>query len=432
MAGVLFASCRKKPDTPPFGTTTFTDIATLRSQYAAAKPNGGVYKLTTNVSLNLTVTMDESSGNIHKLVYAKDNTGAIAIRLTASGGLHQGDYIHLNLRNVAVDLSGGTLQLDSLNTDSSVVKETTGNVVTPIVISSLQSLLTNTTNFAATYESQLVTLTNVQFASNNVDSMYASLSGSGTNRYLESCYSSSPLTTFTETFNSAINKSNFASGGKQLEIYTNSHANFAGSHYTIPAGSGSITGILTQYGGDIQFTIRSLADINLNQPRYPGWTNAVTKGPYVWQGFTSQPGSATNPCLDISTPYSSTCSCNFAPEDAWLITPKLSDPTGKKLDFKNACRYNANSNYLLTVFASADFDGANIKAATWKQIHCEGYISNSNSSSPPNFFSAQNILLDTLSNLKNYTGGYYLAFRYRCNTTDSVGTYYLDDVIIHP
>lgn len=420
-----FFSCKKTYKEPPTHQPAIGHRVTIAALRAAVKEQ---QKITHDSTMYLTITMDETSGNIFKTVYAKDSTGAIAISLRSSGGLYQGDYIRLNLKNTTIDYNSGTLQIDSVIVDSAVTKLSTGNPVTPLSLSISSLFAAN----ISTLESQLVTLTNVEFLPSDTGKLYAgpSTSQNGTHYLIDA--STGQLTvpqTLTENFNTVVNKQNVQLP-KPLTVYTSGYANFAHANYPIAGKSGSITGVITQYNGTLQFTLRSYNDINLNFPYVNAnvWTNVALNGPYLWQGTTSSPGSPANPCVSISGPFSSACNCNTSSDDGWLITPMLNNPTGRKLDFKNTTKYN-NSYVQLFVYAATNFDGVHVASANWKQVHCEPLIVAT--SGTPSFFNAQNIVLDTLSNLKNYTGNYHIAFRFRSDMGDSTATYFLDDVIVH-
>src|ERR1700757_4044943 len=73
----LFFSCKKTPSAPPtqaVATGPAITIQQLRNMYAGIN-----IKFTSNTILTGVVTCDESSGNLYKQVYIRDNSGSFAI-----------------------------------------------------------------------------------------------------------------------------------------------------------------------------------------------------------------------------------------------------------------------------------------------------------------------------------------------------------------
>src|ERR1700739_1898231 len=120
LAGVsLLFSCKKTPSPPPVqavATGPTVTIQQLRNMYGT--DNGGTGGLnihfTSNTILNAVVTCDESSGNLYKQVYIRDNSGsfsdtkhygAISVHFLqgTSGFLNVGDSIAINLNGSLLD-----------------------------------------------------------------------------------------------------------------------------------------------------------------------------------------------------------------------------------------------------------------------------------------------------------------------------------------
>src|ERR1700739_3910065 len=133
LAGVsLLFSCKKTPSPPPVqavATGPTVTIQQLRNMYGT--DNGGTGGLnihfTSNTILNVVVTCDESSGNLYKQVYVRDNSGefaitnhygAISLRFLhgTAGFLTTGDSIAVNLNGSTLTKStGGSLEIDSID-----------------------------------------------------------------------------------------------------------------------------------------------------------------------------------------------------------------------------------------------------------------------------------------------------------------------------
>ncbi|MBL7918642.1 MAG: hypothetical protein JNM96_09600, partial [Bacteroidia bacterium] len=144
VAGLFtFNSCKKEYDNPPLkqvndGAQLFVQQLKLRvpNSPSSFKMAGG------DTNLYATVIADELSGNIYKQVFVKDATGnAIQINLVNSGGLYVGDKIRINLNNKYIVNANNMIYIDSVDVEKSVVKISTGNAVTPKVVTLSQVLL---------------------------------------------------------------------------------------------------------------------------------------------------------------------------------------------------------------------------------------------------------------------------------------------------
>src|ERR1041385_6004927 len=111
-AGILFlSSCKKKFDLPAKQDIPVSGYITIDSiykkfinYYPMAGPSPAkLFRFSTDINLECTVTADETSGNIYKTVYVEDATGGLQIKLMASGGLYAGDKIRINLNGVVLD-----------------------------------------------------------------------------------------------------------------------------------------------------------------------------------------------------------------------------------------------------------------------------------------------------------------------------------------
>ena len=118
-------SCKKEFDNPPvkqIGTGSFINIAGVKAKY---RPNIN-YTFKGDSNLYCVVTADETSGNLYKDIYVKDATGALHVKLVSSGGLFVGDSIRINLKGVILSEYNKLIQLDSVDTEKSIVKLASG------------------------------------------------------------------------------------------------------------------------------------------------------------------------------------------------------------------------------------------------------------------------------------------------------------------
>src|SRR4051812_46009412 len=99
---VIFNFCKKKFDAPPFAPASdgaHLSIAQLKARIADTM---SAYKFGVgDTNLYCTVTCDETSGNLFRLVYVRDEGGdALRLNLVDNGGLFTGDRIRVNLNNL--------------------------------------------------------------------------------------------------------------------------------------------------------------------------------------------------------------------------------------------------------------------------------------------------------------------------------------------
>lgn len=246
IAFVLFVSlftlvsCIKDDfDEPPQRTIpvgSLKTIADLRQMF-----QGQPIKITEEWSLYAVVTMDERNGNIYKSAYIQDHTGAVNLYLNSSGGLYQGDSIRLFLKGTLLSSYGGALQIDSVDVDEHVVKQAT-LINKPAEVVTIQDIKTGF------YQSRLVKLENVQFKASEMGKTYADpINKYSMNRMLQDC------------------------DNNEIIVRSSGYANFAGD--TLPAGKGSLVAIVSEYNGEMQLYIRSLAETQLTEERCGGSGN---------------------------------------------------------------------------------------------------------------------------------------------------------------
>jgi hypothetical protein len=349
-------------------------------------------------------------------VYAVDENGkGIDVKLMSSGGLYLGDSIRLNLNGSSIEIANGQLQIDSVTVDNQVTKIATGKFVAPRVVTIAQ--------VDSSLESQLIQINGVEFSDLYKGRTYAdAVNHTNTSYALHECGST-----------------------KSAVAYTSGYANFASQ--IIPSKNGSIIAIAKRYNSSMELIFRNFSEIQLVNPpcgdavdtlnetfsggtsgqniSIAGWTNYIQVGSRAWQTYTTTPGSSTNPCA--STGYSTTDQRNVM----WLVTPPVTNSTTKNLTIKNASKYNTNNTVQLFLYASVDYNGSNVQAATWIPINTNQI------STTASFFQTQPIYLNTpdannnnTNVLNNYNGKFYIAFKFVSNKVDSVGSYYIDNVKI--
>jgi hypothetical protein len=457
MLGVLlFSSCHKNPAAPSpkaIATGPAVTIQQLRNSYA-----GMNQKFTSNTILNAVVTCDESSGNLYKQVYIRDNSGtfattnyygALSVHFlhSSQGFLNVGDSIAINLNGGSLNKSSGSsLEIDSLEARISIIHLKSGLAVPPLTVTAIPQLNTyvNTTGGGFIYDGQLVQLSNIEFVAPNVGTTYA----------VPQAPPAAP-----QNVNKYIN--DFT--GNTIVAYNSGYANFAGQ--TIPSNSGSIVAISNLYT-TMQLTLRSAVngDINLTNGYSPmvydtitqnfscaglsgksaittaGWKTIAYQGSLNWQGL--QYGNASlnaNPTNWKYVPSASNYKTADSVNDMWLISPPIVDLGGtptKKIDFSTALQYGT-SKRLLRVYVSRSFDGTNIIPSQWTDVSSffptiattstNGYPSFKYAHGNSSPYNPSPVSLTV--GVPGSTPTFYVAFRYRTNSSvlypDSTGSTYL-------
>jgi hypothetical protein len=449
VAGIVsFSSCKKKFTEPTHVTMAIDSVTTiqkLRSMYA----NQNI-RFSSNTILRAVITMDETSGNIYKQIYIRDNSGsaltggygAMSLHFlnSSNGYLSTGDSIAINLNGVTLDLSaGGSLQLDSIRPTSSILKIKTGLNPAPLIVSLPQ--LNTVVSGLYVFDGHLVQINNVEFVTPNVGQPYAI----GQNP------PAAPI-----SYNRYIN--DFT--GNTMVTYNSGYANFAytaTSPILIPNNSGTVTAIASLYN-TVQLTLRSYPEINLSNSYSPvvydtitqnftcaalasksvvmlaGWKNVNTKSTIQWQGlqYGFPPIYKYSPSV---SDYRSVDSLN----EIWFISPPIIDHGGglkKYMDFTTALQYGTGTTKrCLSVLVSGTYDGSgNPDQFSWTDLSTSLYthIQTTSINGYPSFRYASNNGFSPPPTLTGFvpppnSGTFYVAFKFRSNTNhaDSTGMTYL-------
>lgn len=408
---VLTFSCKKKYDAPPqqvIPAGNPVTIAALKTMYA-----GHDTTFRSDINLYCTVIADETSGNFYKESYVRDATGAIHLRLLASGGLYVGDSIRINLKGAKLTQYQGVLQLDSIDVDKMVAKQKTGLNPSPITL--------NITQINDNYLSQLIKLNGVEFIPSDRNQYFADATNQQSlNRTITDCNS------------------------YQILVRTSGYANFA--NQKTPSGNGSIIAIVGKYGGQYQLYIRNYNEVQMNGPNcgatptatlnetfsaatpsvdinLVGWVNTNINNIIKWQADNS---SFTGNIVAKASLFNA--STTGAQDTLWLITPAI-QATGaaQNLSFNVGVKYyDAGHPNLLSVMISTNYTGGSPATATWTTV--PGFtIPSGNTSS---MTSAGTVNLTSVLP-PGYTGTFRIAFKHygKKGTYDS--NVYIDNVTIN-
>ncbi len=394
---ILFnTSCRKKYDEPPINQIpegNIITIAELKAMYT-----GSDLSIDEDYNIYANVTTEETDGNFYKEAYIQDGTGAIRLRLLASGGLYIGDSIRINLNGTVLSEYSGMIQIDSVDVDKNIVKQATEKHVVPSIYGVDQ--------ISPALQGYLVQLNDVEFISAELGYTYAD-----------------PINQFSE------NRTLTDCNGNTILVRTSGYANFADND--IPSDNGSIIAIVGVYNSDIQLYIRDINEVEFSNTRCTsgggsgailskdfddenissgGWTIQNVSGSINWTTATDYVeygiayGKITNEQQQLSC-------------ETWLISPSvnLSNTSAPKLSFYNTT-FSANST--LEVKISTDYTGGDPTLATWSTL------SPIYSNGSWNWVNSGDI---DLSNFKQ--NNTYIGFKFSGNSSDQY-TWEIDEITI--
>ncbi len=401
MIGVALTSCKREYDSPPPNTIPEGGVLTISELRSLPLP----HRFTGDSSVYGIITMDERTGNIYKNVYMQDTSGAgINVRLLFSGGVIQGDSVRVSLKGTTLTEFDGMIQLDSVDNEKNIIKQSSGHEVLPELVS--------ITDIDHSKQAQLIRLEGVEFSGSDVGGTWADgETQTSLNRTLVNCT------------------------GDEIIVRTSGFADFADE--MIPSGQGSLIGIVGQFGTDMQLYIRTPNEVVMNDPRCTasyflykdfddgsitsgGWGSfwsgtTTTENWGEWEIFGGDVSSASN--FDISTFTNYAC-------DSWMVSPamNLSLTTAPYLTFDNVTRYSGPG---LQLYVSTDYDGVSdpTTQGTWIDI----------SSSVPNWDTDSGDWTFVSSGSVDLTpyisANTYIAFRYTGTNSDGA-TWELDNIIV--
>ena len=114
----LIISCNKTYDEPPVieipeGTRIF--ISDLKDMFPDT-PNDDDPPITIDSTYSIygVITCEETNGNFYKETFIQDLSGAIKLKLDASGGLYIGDSVRVSLNGITMSEYGELIQLDNV------------------------------------------------------------------------------------------------------------------------------------------------------------------------------------------------------------------------------------------------------------------------------------------------------------------------------
>lgn len=401
IGSLALIGCKKDFDTPPVADLPAGNIITidsLRKIYTAFDTT-----ITVDLSVYGTVTADEISGNLYKVLYIQDATNAIQLELTASSSrlFFQGDRVRVALKGLTVARENNMLKVINVDPEKQIIKQTKGEEITPKVVTIADLAISGV---YSPFQGQLVQLNDVEFICDDIWSTYAD-----------------PIAQYDQ------NRTLRDTLGNTIIVRSSGYSSFAGT--TLAKGKGSFVAIVSQYNTTVQLTIRKLEDLSLTGTRKikcpvyvknfedqsitsGGWTKQNVVGNINWS--IADVGSNNTYYAMISNYSGTNTAC-----ETWLVSPSfdLTNLTNPILYFQSAYKYTGDA---LRLYVTTAYTG-DATTTTWTDI------TSSASWSTGNFIWAGSGNI----NLSSYKqAGVRFAFKYT-GTNSNGSTWEIDDFTIN-
>ncbi len=436
---LLFSGCADNNETPPpdvpFISGQVVTVDQVKALYSGelAKPwqQRVPVEITSDWTLRGVITAsDKKDGNLYKEAFLQDGTTGMRMLLDATSGLYIGDSVLVNVKGLWLGDYGnfvqmgsepytddsGNLRVSGFNMDKQVKKLSSGHVTLPekATIQQVKS---------AAWLGRLVKLEEVQFDDDQMGRSWADAMAdppAAANRDLVDC------------------------SGKSIIVRTSGYASFAGE--ILPAGKGSIVGIVTVFNSDYQLVVRDYSEVQMTgnrcgyvpQPQgspveslsqdfesfkdnatiyISGWQNLATAGGRLWLAKLFSGNAYAQ-----ATGYNS----QLPSMVTWLVTNPVTLSSQKVLSFETAKAYWAHTgdHQPLELLFSTDFNGNNLTTATWTPL--TGGRLATKADPDHTFIPSGDILLPVQAG-KSGT----VAFRYSGSNSEST-TFRIDNIVIQP
>jgi hypothetical protein len=394
---LAWVGCIKTPEEPVININEVIPIGKIYT-LSELKMLEMPYTFDTAASVYATVSMDEINGNLYKQIYVQDATDGIRIVFTEATRYAEGDSLRIYLKGKTILNNNGTYEIRTLQPDSTIITLATKKHIVPIDATISEINLHK-------YDLKLVRLSDVEFNDGELGKTWAdtTLATSAENRTLKDCENNT------------------------LVVRTSSYAAFAGNK--VPTGKGSVVGIVSVYGTTMQFLVRSMPEINMNDVRCDG--SSGNEDILLNEPFDAGTGKFTiidklgDQKWEWDSRYGMKMSgyngTNFANED-WLVSPAiaLADYKIASMSFDHAGRYASPFSQYFTLWISTDYKQNSFNDATWEQLIIPQYMTGDDWT----FVNSGKI---DLSKYAGYT--VYFAFKY-LSSNSTAGTWEIKNVMV--
>lgn len=411
----------KTPDT----SADCTDLTATKSVHDYTSTSTGVYaQNTTEDIIEAYVTSSDEGGNLYKSISFMSLDGLDGFSIPVDDynlytKFEPGRKVFINMKDKYYVKDFGSTVIGSLynnGTPNNLSDDQVGRVsgveyqsiltrsCTKVDENTIVKHLTIAQAKSDQYLNMLIEFDNVQFSDESLGKKYFDESlnnlGSATNHLIKDI------------------------GGASVILRASQYATFATAH--VPSKNGKIRGVMTKYGSDYQFMIRTLNDVQLTNPRviplfdesfttnFSSWTAYSVVGPQVWaySATFGNPGA----CAKMT----GFASGNQNNED-WLISPaiNLSSASNAFLTFDTASKFAGNP---LKVYISTNYPGTGNPTTTGTWTELTGFALDLNIASY--IWTGSGLV-----NISAYTGNsnVRVAFKYT-STTAAAATWELDNV----
>lgn len=433
---LVLPACVDNNETPPpevsFIAGEIVTVDKVKSLYAGELAKAWQQRTPVLIENNWALTgiitaSDKKDGNLYKEAFIQDKTTGLRLLFDATSGLYIGDSVIVNVKGLYLGDYGNFIQMGSVpytdtsgdirvsgfNMDNQILKISTGKTTTPQVATIKQVK-------SSAWLGKLVKLENVEFDDAETGKTWADALANppaSANRNLTDC------------------------SNNTLIVRTSGYASFANE--ILPAGKGSLTGIVTVFNSDYQIVVRDYSEVQLNSDRcgyvpqplgspvetlsqnfnnfandasiyISGWQNIAQTGGRIWLGKLFNGDTYAQ-----ATGYNS----GLSKMVTWLITIPVNISSQKILTFQSAKAYWAHNgtNLPLEVLFSTDYNGTNLSSATWTPLSA---VLAQKSDVDHTFVSSGNV------NLPVQTGkSGVIAFKYTGSNTEST-SYRIDNISV--
>lgn len=424
----MFSSCVKDDNYSTPELTGCTETSLVKNREVAQINAGATVALHQNITTGVSdvieayITSSDIGGNFFKSISMQtlDGSKAFSVPVDASSlfiNYEPGRKVLIKMDGLYTDVKYGGMRIGGLYANSSGSAEVgrlpeadfRNSVQRSCTIVNEDALLpaTPVTIAQATtdaYLNRLIEFNNVEFSSTDITTTYYDPNND---------------------LGGATNHTLIDLNGNSVIFRTSSYSNFAAK--AVASGSGKVRGIMSKYGSDYQFMVRSEGDIKLTNPRFtPLLNEGFTAGIGSWTTFSASGAQAWTYSSTFGNPggmmkMSGFATVNNANVD-WLISPvqNLSTLTTANLSFDNAYKFTGPA---IEVLVSNNYSGTgNPSAATWTTL--TGAVLSSG-----NYVYANSGQLSLSSFVGAGNSNVYVAFKYT-STTSAGSTWEIDNVKI--